>query len=211
MSKEHNQKETTEAHEDVADRKMRDRARLKQIALRHSAIVLAALTLWGASDSWALSSGWLLAETVSILNAVFAGTIIAYIAHEWGHFTGARFSGAISPVLKEPMSFFMFNFKDKLNTQGQFLSMSVGGPLANWSLFVLVLVLLPLNTWSQATLLATTFAIATSVSVFEFPVINAVMYGEKPAETISKRQRESGNTPRTAGIIAGAALWILTI
>ena len=211
MSKENNQKETTEEYEDVADRKMRDRSRLKQIALRHSAIVLAALTLWGASDSWALSSGWLLAEAVSILNAVFAGTVIAYIAHEWGHFAGARVSGSISPVLKEPVSFFMFNFKDKLNTQGQFLSMSVGGPLANWSLFVLVLILLPLNTWSQATLLATTFAIATSVSVFEFPVINAVMYGEKPAETISKRQRESGNTPRTAGIIAGAALWILTI
>ena len=211
MSIEHNQKETTEEYEDVADRKMRDRSRLKQIALRHSAIVLAALTLWGASDSWALSTGWLLAETVSILNAVFAGTVIAYIAHEWGHFAGARVSGSISPVLKEPVSFFMFNFKDKLNTQGQFLSMSVGGPLANWSLFVLVLILLPLNTWSQATLLATTFAIATSVSVFEFPVINAVMYGEKPAETISKRQRESGNTPRTAGIIAGAALWILTI
>ena len=211
MSKEHSQNETTEADDDVANRKIRDRARLEQIALRHSAIVLAALTLWGASDSWALSSGWLLAETVSILNAVFAGTVIAYIAHEWGHFAGARVSGSISPVLKEPVSFFMFNFKDKLNTQGQFLSMSVGGPLANWSLFVLVLILLPLNTWSQATLLATTFAIATSVSVFEFPVINAVMYGEKPAETISKRQRESGNTPRTAGIIAGAALWILTI
>jgi hypothetical protein len=211
MNKEHDQKETTEGYEDVADRKMSDRSRLKQIALRHSAIVLTAMTLWGASDSWALSSGWLLAETVSILNAVFAGTVIAYIAHEWGHFAGARVSGSISPVLKEPVSFFMFNFKDKLNTQGQFLSMSVGGPLANWSLFVLVLILLPLNTWSQATLLATTFAIATSVSVFEFPVINAVMYGEKPAETISKRQRESGNTPRTAGIIAGAALWILTI
>ena len=112
MIKEHNQKETTEADEDVADRKMRDRARLKQIALRHSAIVLAALTLWGASDSWALSSGWLLAETVSILNAVFAGAVVAYIAHEWGHFTGARVSGAISPVLKEPVSFFMFNFKN---------------------------------------------------------------------------------------------------
>jgi hypothetical protein len=105
----------------------------------------------------------------------------------------------------------MFNFKDELNTRGQFLSMSVGGPFANWGLFVLIFMLLPLNTWSQAMLLATTFAIAVSVSVFEFPVINAVMYGEKPAETINKRQRESGNTPRTVGIIAGAALWLLAI
>jgi hypothetical protein len=213
MSEEQNQNQdqSVEQGNDVADRKTRDRARLKKVALRHSAIVLAALTLWGAADAWALSSGWLLAETVAILNAIFAGTVIAYIAHEWGHFTGARISGAVSPVLKEPVSFFMFNFKDELNTQGQFLSMSVGGPFANWSLFVLMFVLLPLNTWSQAMFLATTFAIAISVSVFEFPIINRVMYGDNPAETIKKRQRESGNTPRTAGIIAGAALWILTI
>jgi putative flippase GtrA len=211
MSEEHNQKQSTEAGNDFADRKTRDRARLKKVALRHSTIVLAALTLWGVADAWALSSGWLLAETVAILNAIFAGTVIAYIAHEWGHFTGARISGAVSPVAKEPVSFFMFNFKDELNSRGQFLSMSVGGPFANWGLFVLTFMLLPLNTWSQAMFLATTFAIAVSVSVFEFPVINAVMYGEKPAETINKRQRESGNTPRTVGIIAGAALWLLAI
>ncbi len=196
---------------DVDDRLARDRARLKKVGLRHSATVLAALTLWGAADAWAISSGWLLADTVAILNAILAGTVIAYIAHEWGHFTGARISGAVSPVLKEPVSFFMFNFKDELNTQGQFLSMSAGGPFANWSLFILIFILLPLDTWSQALFLATTFAIAVSVSVFDFPIINRVMYGDNPAETIKKRQLESGNTPRTIGIIAGAILWLLAI
>lgn len=213
MSEEQNQNQDQpiEPGNDVADRKARDQTRLKKIALRHSTIVLAALTLWGAADAWALSSDWLLAETVAILNAVFAGTVTAYIAHEWGHFTGARISGAVSPVLKEPVSFFMFNFKDELNTQGQFLSMSAGGSAANWALFVLMFFLLPLDTWSQALFLATTFAIAVSVSVFEFPIINRVMYGDNPAETIKKRQLESGNTPRNVGIIAGAALWLLAI
>lgn len=89
--------------------------------------------------------------------------------------------------------------------------MSAGGPLANWTLFAMIFLLLPLNTWSQAMLLATSFAIAVSVSVFEFPIIKAVMYGQEPAETISTRQRESGNTPRTVGILAGAALWILAV
>ncbi|HIE85739.1 MAG TPA: hypothetical protein EYG52_05925 [Pseudomonadales bacterium] len=196
---------------DVEARKKRDNSRLRKIAIRHAAIVLTAFTIWGTSDYWAAQSGLFLAEMVSLINAIFAGVILAYIFHEWGHFTGARISGAVSPVAKEPVSFFMFNFKDELNTRGQFLSMSVGGPFANWGLFVLIFLLLPLNTWSQAMLLATIFAIAVSVSVFEFPVINAVMYGEKPAETINKRQRESGNTPRTVGIIAGAALWLLTI
>ena len=196
---------------DVEARKKRDNSRLRKIAIRHAAIVLTAFTIWGTSDSWAAQSELFLAEMVSLINAIFAGVILAYIFHEWGHFAGARISGAVSPVAKKPVSFFMFNFKDELNTRGQFLSMSLGGPFANWGLFVLIFMLLPLNTWSQAMLLATTFAIAVSVSVFEFPVINAVMYGEKPAETINKRQRESGNTPRTVGIIAGAALWLLAI
>ena len=196
---------------DVEARKKRDNSRLRKIAIRHATIVLTAFTIWGTSDSWAAQSELFLAEMVSLINAIFAGVILAYISHEWGHFAGARISGAVSPVAKKPVSFFMFNFKDELNTRGQFLSMSVGGPFANWGLFVLIFMLLPLNTWSQAMLLATTFAIAVSVSVFEFPVINAVMYGEKPAETINKRQRESGNTPRTVGIIAGAALWLLAI
>lgn len=211
MNEEHNQDQSNEAATDVAERKARDQARLKKIALRHGTIVLAALTLWGVADAWALSSGWLLAETIAILNAIFAGTIVAYIAHEWGHFSGARVSGAVSPVAKEPISFFMFNFKTELNTRMQFLWMSAGGPLANWTLFAMIFFLLPVDTWSQAMLLATTFAIAVSVSVFEFPIIRAVMYGQNPTETISVRQRESGNTPRTVGILAGAALWILAI
>ena len=91
-------------------RRERDRERLKKNALRHGAALLAAITLWGAADYWASGSGLVLAESVSLLNAIFAGALIAYVLHEWGHFTGARLSGAVSPVMKEPVSFFMFTF-----------------------------------------------------------------------------------------------------
>ena len=46
-----NQNQSIEPGNDVADRKARDRDRLKNVALRHSAIVLAALTLWGTADA----------------------------------------------------------------------------------------------------------------------------------------------------------------
>ena len=197
--------------QDTDERKERDGKRLRSVAIRHGAALLAAFTLWGAADAWASASGWMLAETVSLLNAVFAGTAIAFIAHEWGHFTGARLSGAVSPVLKEPVSFFMFSFKDELNTRGQFLAMSFGGPTANWALVLLLFLLLPLETWSQALFLATAFAIAISVSVFELPVISRVMHGDNPAETIQGRLRETGNTPRNIGILGGAALWLIAI
>lgn len=203
-----NQMTETEARD---ARTARDRARLKRVAIRHSTIFLAAITLWGAADAWATASGWLLAETVALLNAVFAATTIAYLSHEWGHFTGARVSGAVSPVLKEPRSFFMFNFKHELNTRGQFLSMSFGGPVANWSLALATFILLPLETWSQALFFATTVAIAVSVSVFELPVINRVMYGDDPREVLDRRVSEAGNTPRTLGIAAGAVLFLAAI
>lgn len=191
------------------ERQQRDRKRLRKVAIRHGAYVLAAFTLWGAADAWASSSGWLLAETIALLNAVFAGTAIAYLFHEWGHFAGARLSGAVSPVAKEPVSFFMFTFKEEFNTTRQFLSMSVGGPAANWTLVIVLFLMLPLDTWSQALLLATTFAIAVSVSVFEFPVINRVMYGDNPGETIEERLKETGTTPRNIGIASGALVWLL--
>ena len=201
----------TATEDEATARRRRDHRRLRRIATRHGAVLLGALTLWGAADLWATVSGWLLAETVALFNAVFAGTIIAYLFHEWGHFSGARLSGAVSPVLKEPRSFFMFNFRDDLNTRGQFLSMSMGGPVANWTLVVLLFFMLPLDTWSQSLLFATAVAIAVSVCVFEVPVINRVMYGDDPAEVLSIRQREAGTLPRNTGIAVGALVWLLAI
>ncbi len=199
------------ANTDVAKRRKRDFARLRAIGTRHGAAFLAAITLWGAADVWASTSGLMLAQLVALLNAIFAGVAMSYLAHEWGHFSGARLSGAVSPVLKEPTSFFMFNFKQELNSRSQFLAMSAGGPAANWSLALLVLVMLPIDTPSQAMLLATVTGIAVSVSVFEFPIINRVMYGNEPEQTIRQRQREIGNTSRWAALATGAVIWLIAV
>lgn len=191
------------------ERKARDNARLKKVAVRHAIWAIAAITIWGTSDYWATGSGLVLAEVVSLFNAIFAGVILGSIAHEWGHFSGARLSGAVSPIAKEPVGFFMFNFKDELNTRSQFLSMSFGGPLANWSLVAAVFLLLPFETWSQALLLATVFSTAVSVSVFEVPVMQRVMYGDDPTETVQQRLREVGNIPRISGIATGAVVLLM--
>ena len=194
-----------------ARRKARDNARLRQVAMRHGAAFLAALTLWGAADFWAGGSGMLLAQGLALLNAVGAGIVIAYLTHEWGHFAGARLARAVSPVMKQPTSFFMFTFKHELNSRSQFLAMSAGGPVANWTLTFVLFLLLPLATWSQALLLATVLAIAVSVSVFELPILRRVMYGQDPAETVQQRLQEAGDLPRYTGLAAGAAAWLLAI
>ena len=199
---------TTETDQEYIER---DRERLKKVGAKHAATVLAAITIWGSADYWANGSGLLLAEIIAFLNALFVGVIIASIAHEWGHFSGARITKSVSPVMKDPVSFFMFSFKDELNTREQFLAMSVGGPTANWLLVIGLFLLLPLDTWSQALLLATTFGIAVSVCVFEIPVINRVMYGDNPSETVQRRLQEIGNASTYSAFASGAIVWILAI
>lgn len=197
--------------DEMSPRKARDNTRLRAVALRHSAAILAAFTLWGTADFWAASSGMLLADVVAGFNAIFAATAVAYLCHEWGHFAGARFAGAVSPVMKKPESFFMFTFYEQKNSSRQFLSMSVGGPAANWLLVIMMLVLLPFETASQALFFATVVAVAVNVSVFEIPVMNRVMYGAEPAATIKERQLQSGRQPRYAGFAAGILVWLLMV
>ena len=189
-----------------------EKKRLAKVGKEHAAFVLGSLTLWGASDFWAAESELILALTLALINSIVAGTIIASILHEWGHFLGAKLSGSNAPLLEKTFSFFFFNFKDEGNTKGQFLKMSLGGPIANWSLLVAFFFLLPLETWSQVLFLATLLSIAVSVSIFEVPVMLRIREGE-PSVIIQKRLEEAGSSPRNIGILAGALgalFWILT-
>ena len=84
---------------------------LQSVATLHGAGALTALTLFGAGHVWAVNSEWLIAQIVAIGMAVIAGSAVHSIAHEWGHFAGARLSGSKCTVLEKPYKyFFMFNF-----------------------------------------------------------------------------------------------------
>ena len=183
---------------------------LAKIAQYHFAAAMAAFTLFGAGDVWAVQSGLWLASAVSVANGLIAGVVLAYLIHEWSHFSGARLAGARSPTLKEPRSFFMFNFDMERNSISQFLTMSLGGPLGNWLLVLALWWLLPLNTAGQAMFFAAASAIAISVSIFEIPVINRTRAGGNPGKELAQRL-ESGalTTGRNIGIAAGVVLFLI--
>ena len=186
--------------------------KLVNVGQKHAAFVLGSLSLWGVSDYWANETDLTLAHGLALINSLVAGTIIASILHEWGHFLGARLSSSNAPLLEKTFSFFFFNFKDEGNTKSQFLKMSLGGPIANWSLVIGFFFLLPLETWSQILLLATMLSIAVSVSIFEIPIMFRLREGE-PSAIIQRRLEEAGSKPRNIGIIAGALgalFWILS-
>lgn len=189
--------------------KKKDNQRLRKIASYHFAAAMTALTLWGAGNIWAASSELVISEFTAVANALIAGIVLAFLAHEWGHFSAARLSGAFSPVLKDPVSFFMFNFKYEHNTSQQFIWMSLGGPAGNWLLVLLLILLVPLNTPSHALLLATTIGVAINVSVFELPIIKRTLAGGDPQQELQNQlNNKAPSIGRNSGIATGAILWL---
>ena len=149
-----------------------DRANMKKIGALHFAMVMGALTLWGAAEAWAQTTGWVIAGLAAVANAVIAGTVIASTLHEWGHFAGARLADAPSPVLDAPRNhFFMFDFKMADADVRQFTWMSWGGILVPWVLVLAALILIPVGLTSGAALIATLVAKATAASHFEVPIV----------------------------------------
>jgi hypothetical protein len=197
--------------EDATLAREQDVARMRRIGAQHFAALMVALTLWGAGDAWASQSGMVLAFIVSLGNALIAGFVVASIVHEWGHFAGARLAGSISPVLEQPVRyFFMFNFNMEKNSVGQFLSMSVAGPLANWLLVLLLLVSIPMDTASRALIVATVMGVAVNVSLFEIPVILRARTSGEPQQELASQMASVG-LQTLPGIVVGGIVWLLLL
>ena len=140
-----------------------DFARLKTVGFQHGAIIVAIVILWASANQWAQQTDLVLAQGISIASGFFAGVGLAFLFHEWGHFSGARVAASISPVLEERKSFFMFSFDLIENSRNQFLMMSLGGPVANWCLVGMVLLFFPPDDLASIMLLAATAGVAVNV------------------------------------------------
>ena len=187
----------------------KDLARIRRIGSWHISAAFAALAIWGSANFWAMNSQLIIAHVTALVLAVAAAKIMGSIIHEWDHFTGAKLSGAIAPVLAKPRRFyFMFEFDMQNNTSNQFIAMSLGGILANWLLVVLLLIAIPLNTFAAAMLVAVATATAINVSMFEVPIAMAVRAGADPEETLQTRLREYG-LKQYPGYVAGAFTFLL--
>ena len=177
---------------------------MKRIGSWHGAAVLAALTLFGAAHTWAATSGWLLASLVSLGMAFVAAMAISPIFHEWGHFVGARLSGATSPVLAKPARlFFMFNFDMQANSTRQALWMSWGGLTGSWLLVALLFLLVPMDSWASALLVATATGRAVNATVFEFPIIQRTRSTGAFNKALTE-QLETTGIVQMPGLVAGA-------
>jgi hypothetical protein len=202
----------SESKEETKPARIPDIERFYKVGKVHGLALLAAITLWGAADTWVAQSGLLLASFLSVINALVAATILATIFHEWGHFLGARMSGSYSPMVTDPYNQFIFGFNFTKNTRQQFLAMSFGGPIGNWILVALVVLMVPLDNAGRIMLFAVVVARAISVCLFEIPIIMKTMSGGEPEQELSDATSAGSlNRSRNIGYGIGALIFIVAL
>ena len=201
---------TAEVAKDAAgDKRAENLANLKKVGTIHFVAVVAALTLFGAANTWALTSGIALALVVSVAAAYIAGTVLSAIIHEYGHYSGTVLSGAPHKVLRKPARyFFMFNFDMKAGTTRQALWLSWGGVLGSWLLVAALFLLLPMDGWASAALVATALGNAVNASVFEVPVIRKTMETGEFEKALYDRL-ESPGLVKMPGVVVGLLAFAL--
>ena len=176
---------------------------LFSLLARDTAIALAVLSIWAAADTWYLVSGLGFALAISILDAIFVGYILGALFHEWGHYTGAKLSGASAPRVKpKGTSLFRFNFDMATNTQRQFHWMSFGGWLFHWGLLAILVLAIPFDSIGRIALVSSVFGFILYATFIETGILRKTLGGSDPAETLGQL---SAKTFQQAGIIGSVA------
>ena len=176
---------------------------LSSLLARDTAIALAALSLWAAADTWYLVSGLGFALAVSVLDAIFVGYILGALFHEWGHYTGAKISGASAPRVKSKgTSLFRFNFDMSANTQRQFHWMSFGGWVFHWGLLAILVLALPFDSIGRIALVSSVFGFILYATFIETGILRKTLGGSDPAATLGQL---SAKTFQRAGIVGSVA------
>ena len=176
---------------------------LFSLLARDTAIALAALSLWAAADTWYLVSGLGFALAISVLDAIFVGYILGALFHEWGHYTGAKLSGASAPRVKpKGTSLFRFNFDMAANTQRQFHWMSFGGWVFHWGLLAILVLAMPFDSIGRIALVSSVFGFILYATFIETGILRQTLSGSDPAETLGQL---SAKTFQQAGIVGSVA------
>jgi hypothetical protein len=176
---------------------------------RDLALALVALSLFAATDAWRVVTGIGFASVLSVVNGLLAGALAASLAHEWGHFSGGRWSGATMSPKPLTSSLQIYDYDYAKNTPRQFQAMSIGGNVGHFLVVLLFFIALPLETPGRVALVAGSVGSAVFASSIEFPVISKARAGMPPAEALATIPRDF--LKRNGSLGALAALFVLIV
>jgi len=166
-----------------------DEASLLLVALRDVAIAAALLSLFGAAEAWASVSGLAFPALLATVDGLLVGAATCALAHEWGHFVGARLGGGHAPLKKLSGFLPLFDFDYANNDRRAFEWMGIGGNAAHIAAPLLYFFALPTSGPGTAALVAGAAGFAVFSSIIEWPVIGksrAGMGGLEALGTIPK-------------------------
>ncbi len=186
-----------------------DATPVRKLGQRDGAIALAALSLWAAADAWHATTGLQLAALLSVFDGVVVGIVLALMAHEWGHFAGARFSGGIAPTRPLTSFFPIFALDLQRSSDRAFRAMSLGGNLGHWLVVLLLGIFVPLDAAGRIALLAGAFGFAVAASWTELPIIRRAYSGASPAESFRGLTGRVLRRNRWIGAAAGLVLFLV--
>lgn len=197
---------TQQQNEEAAERRSRNFVNLKKHAAVYGIAAMASLILFGAAHTWATSSGWPVALVAGVAAAFIASMVLSSIFHEWGHYAGAALSGSTIKIADQPSDYYFFlGFNPKANSTRQALWMTWGGLSGSWLLVLAIALLIPMDSWMSAVLLATVIGRAVNASVFEVPIAWRTHQGHDFKEALKARLASPG-TVNAPGLIVGLAL-----
>jgi hypothetical protein len=186
-----------------------DQARLSLVALRDVALAAALLSLFGGAEAWQATSELAIAGLLATLDGFGVGIALGALAHEWGHFTGARWAGGIAPLRPITRILPLYDYDYARNDARAFEWMSVGGNLAHAAVVLLLILALPLDTLGTAALVSGAFGFAVFSSTIELPVIRRARAGTPPLEALATIPRDFVRRYLPWSIGAGLLLFIL--
>ncbi len=153
--------------------------------LRDLSLALAVLSLFAAADAWYVVTEFAAAAVLSVLVALLAGTALAFLIHEWGHYIGGLLSGSHMRLGKlSAPTLFSFDF-DK-NTQGQFQWMSAGGNIAPWLFAGLFVAAIGAGSPARLALFSAVIGAIVFFHTTELPVIWRTANGMAPKQSLGK-------------------------
>jgi hypothetical protein len=161
------------------------RLRLAKLARTHALVLLAALSLFAAADSWYIVTGLGIASLLCMITAILAGITIATLVHEWFHYLGARYCGAHFDIPAR-QGLFIYDWDFTSNSVRQFLIMSIAGSVGGFLAVILLWNAVPADSWGRAMLRGAAVASIIYAALIEWPVIRRIRSGGDPLTELSK-------------------------
>ncbi len=198
--------DTARASNKATSRQSRSQ-RLAKLAGTHALVLLLALSAFAAADSWNTVTGLGLAHLLCFITAVLAGVTIATLVHEWFHYLGARFSGAVFDIPAR-QGLFVYDWDFSSNSARQFLIMSIAGSVGGFVSVILLWNTVPADSWGRAALRGAAVASVIYAALIEWPVIQRVRRGGDPLAELSKIDKPLLSR---SFIVAGVSGMVMTL